>query len=295
MFSNLWKIIKKYVNLYLAMCGKTSEPIPNSDPHKEELALLRNPVDVALPEGWNPGWNLKVQGTAVVIDPANGKEYTGKIKSIESTECFSLKSKNALLEYGVHPTGNYDQFAVRVGPGDKGPGGSMLVMVAMNPKTKKLIYGTIDETRPLSVFEKADGTVIPLVMRTPPGGFVDPNEDASRAAVRETKEECGISLENPLYVGSIVDNRAFFTSRFYEDGRPADAAVAVYTIEVEFKKLVEREDGSYIFPQLTEIPDTLKKSKTLQCVFRNKAQSCDTADGLAISAISKTQDYYDLD
>jgi ADP-ribose pyrophosphatase YjhB (NUDIX family) len=295
LFKGLKDLVVKYVKLawaYIQNTPVTSTVNTVGQEHEVKLLHLRNPKNVSdLPAGWKPGWKLDVQGTAVVQTP-DGKTHEGAIQSIDSP-CFTLESANGLglLEKGVHPLAGYDQWAFRTGNGT-GPGGAMLVMVTHAPGSRKLLYGTIDEKRPMSLLEKNDGTLEVMTLRTPPGGFVDPQEDAAKTAQRETLEECGIPTKKPTFVGSIVPDRAFFVSRFHEDGRPADYAVAIYTIKVSPKKLVAQPDGSYTFPQIAIIPDGLKKAKTLQVVFRDKKQSSNTADGLAIAAISKTEDFY---
>jgi ADP-ribose pyrophosphatase YjhB (NUDIX family) len=295
--SIIWNALIKIWNAIVGFLSPKAKPTvstvstqePKLNPITLALSFLRNPKDVVLPEGWKPGWKLSAQGTAIVQTP-DGHLHEGDVQLI-NPDCFVLESPLGRLEKGLNPAFPYDQWAFRTGSGT-GPGGAMLVMVARVPGSRKLLFGTIDEKRPLSTFVKNDGSSEVLVMRTPPGGFVDPKEDADKTAQRETLEECGIETSGNKFVCSLNENRAFFVTRFYEDGRPADSAVAVYTVKVDGKKLIAQPDGSYVFPQPAVIPDSLKKAKTLQVVFRSKKDSCNTADGLAIAAISKTEDFY---
>jgi ADP-ribose pyrophosphatase YjhB (NUDIX family) len=253
-----------------------------------DTVVLRDPDTVALPEGWKPGWHLTVKGTAVV-KTTDGLIVEGEIKSV-SARTISLLSKLGRVVYGLHPSATYDQPAILVGDGNSA-GGAVLVMTTTDPETGERLFATIDEKRPLSTLKKADGTSEVMVLRTPPGGFVDPKEDAQKTSQRETLEECGIPTDPSTYVGSIVADRAFFPAEFYTDGRPAKYAVAVYTVAVDNSKLIPQPDGSYVFPQPAVVPDGLKKAKTLAAIFRNYDASTDTADGIAIAALSKANTF----
>lgn len=289
---SVWMKIRGFVprNKTVVVDLKSSTQGPKMNPIQLALTFLRNPAQVTgLAPDWKPGWKLFLQGKASIQAP-NGEIHEGEVLSVEP-DCFVLESPLGRLEKGLHPAAGYDQWAFRTGSG-KGPGGAMLVMVARIPGSRQLLYGTIDERRPLSVLEKNDGTLETMVLRTPPGGFVDPSEDAAKAAQREALEECGINTGTPDFVRSIVPDRAFFCAKFHEDGRPADYAVAIYTVKVDGKKLIAQPDGSYVFPQPAVIPDGLKKAKVLQATFRTRKESCMTADSLAIAAITATEDFY---
>jgi len=195
-------------------------------------------------------------------------------KERDDVDFIQLSSQFGVFTYGQRPEG-YPAWVFT----ENNYGGSITIPFAKGPN-KEVFVGLLSESR-----ANMGG-----LAWCAPGGFSDSRETHKQTALREFREEVGMSGISDLTElpgQPINSNRAFFVANF-KDGQ----GVHAYTFQIPFAYL-QQDEGFFFKLKDEKLLEGFKKVSALRFISINQATLI-TADALALAAIAKLRVWFSL-